>query len=268
MRILIKILIWLISFAAAFWLVYVVVFLSNENTVKEYSTYCMDKVRSVLWEKLENVSMLWANCAEWSCAYTWGVRYDSTDYAFSCKVYNKDMVDLDLQPLSIAIDDEEVFTGVEVDENSIVIYFSPTWNTRKIATFISELKGSELEEILPLTWYTEEDLNWENEDSRSYKEYQDPSIRPEIETQFDLNWYDTIYLWYPIWFDRAPNIILTFLLKNNLSDKNIILFCTSGSSWIERSVEFLEEYGYNFVASKRFDQGATKKEVREWLKSL
>jgi hypothetical protein len=36
------------------------------------------------------------------------------------------MVDLDLQPLSIAIDDEEVFTGVEVDENSIVIYFSPT----------------------------------------------------------------------------------------------------------------------------------------------
>ena len=114
MRILIKILIWLISFAAAFWLVYVVVFLSNENTVKEYSTYCMDKVRSVLWEKLENVSMLWANCAEWSCAYTWGVRYDSTDYAFSCKVYNKDMVDLDLQPLSINIDaDEEILIGAD-----------------------------------------------------------------------------------------------------------------------------------------------------------
>lgn len=133
MKTITKVLIWLIAFVAACWIAFVIVVFTNENTIKEYSTYCMDNVRSVLWEELENVSMTDAYCSDWSCVYTWGVRYDSTDYAFSCKVYNKDMVDLDLQPLSINIDadeeiligadeemltgSDEILTGVEDDEN-------------------------------------------------------------------------------------------------------------------------------------------------------
>ena len=269
MKTITKVLIWLIAFVAACWIAFVIVVLTNENTIKEYSTYCMDNVRSVLWEELENVSMTDAYCSDWSCVYKWGVRYDSTDYSFSCKVYNKENVDLDLQPLSIDIDVDEVsLTGNEVDEDSIIVVFSPTWNTKQIATYISEIKGNTLEELLPMTWYTEEDLNWRNEESRSFKEFKDTSIKPEIATEFDLDWYDTIYLWYPIWFGRTPNIITTFLDNYDLSGKNVILFCTSEHVWIEWSVEYLEPYKLNVVASKRFEQGSSKEQVKEWLESL
>ena len=152
--------------------------------------------------------------------------------------------------------------------NSLILVFSPTWNTKRIATFISEINGIELTEIIPTEEYTDEDRNWRNEESRTFKEFKDSSIRPEIENEFNLDGYDTIYLWYPIWFGITPNIILTLLENYDFSGKNIVLFCTSEHVWIEKSVEYLEPYNLNVIGSKRFEQGATKEEVQEWLESL
>ena len=152
--------------------------------------------------------------------------------------------------------------------DSLVIVFSPTGHTKEIATSISEIKSLKLEEIQPLTWYTAEDINWNDQNSRSYKEYQDETIRPEIKNEFALSWYDTIYLWYPIWFGRVPNIIMTFLEKYDLSGKKVVLFCTSWSSGIEWSVSYLEKYKLNVIWSKRFAQWASKDEVKQWLETL
>ena len=164
---------------------------------------------------------------------------------------------------------EELFLTSTLEwENSLVIVFSPTGHTKQIATYISEIIDCELNEIWPENPYTEEDLNWRNEQSRSYQEYQDLSIRPEFGNDFNLDQYDTIYLWFPIWFGRTPNIIFTLLEKYDFSDKNIVLFCTSWSSWIEGSFEYLEPYNLNIIWSKRFAQGASKQEVQEWLESL
>ena len=121
--------------------------------------------------------------------------------------------------------------------SSLIIYFSPTWNTKRIATFISEIIEADITEIIPTEEYTDEDRNWRNEESRTFKEFKDPSIRPEILNEISFEGYDTIYLWYPIWFGITPNIILTLLDNNDLSGKNIVLFCTSEHVWIEKSVE-------------------------------
>ena len=96
-----------------------------------------------------------------------------------------------------------------------------------MAGYISELTDIELTEIIPVVPYTEDDLNWRNEESRTFKEFKDNTIRPEIETQINIDNYDTIYLWFPIWFGITPNLILTLLENYDFSGKNIILFCTS-----------------------------------------
>lgn len=73
--------------------------ISEHNKMKEYSTYCMDAVRAELWEYLENVHMNDSFCYGWACVYMWGLTYEWVDYDYACKVYNKENVGLELQPL-------------------------------------------------------------------------------------------------------------------------------------------------------------------------
>ena len=171
---------------------------------------------------------------------------------------------------------EEVETTNEVEEvsditensKSLIIYFSPTGNTKRVATIMSETIGADIVEIVPEVPYTEEDLNWMDRESRSSKEHNDTSIRPEIASKISFDGYDTIYLGYPIWFGVTPNIILTLLDNNDLSGKNIVLFCTSTHVWIESSVEYLSPYNLNIIASKRFEENSPEEEIQEWVNSL
>ena len=167
---------------------------------------------------------------------------------------------------SIEVEEPEVKDTEE--GKSLVLVFSPTGNTKRMAEYISELTDIELTEIVPVVPYTEDDLNWRDEESRTFKEYKDNTIRPEIETEINIDDYDTIYLWFPIWFGLTPNLILTLLENNDFSGKNIVLFCTSEHVWIEKAVEYLEPYKLNVIASHRFAQDTTKEQVQEWLESL
>lgn len=167
----------------------------------------------------------------------------------------------------LAIDEPEVVSDIE-EGNSLILVFSPTGNTKRMATFISEITEADLTEILPTEEYTEEDRNWRDEESRTFKEFKDLSIRPEIQNEINIDGYDTIYLWFPIWFGITPNIILTLLENYDFSGKNIILFCTSEHVGIEKAVEYLEPYNLNVIASHRFAQDTTKEQVQEWLESL
>ena len=167
---------------------------------------------------------------------------------------------------TVEIEEPEV-TDVE-NGNSLILVFSPTGNTKRMAGYISELTDIELIEIIPVVPYTEDDLNWRNEESRTFKEFKDNTIRPEIETQINIDGYDTIYLWFPIWFGITPNLILTLLENYDFSGKNIVLFCTSEHVGIEKAVEYLEPYNLNVIASHRFAQDTTKEQVQEWLESL
>ena len=81
------------------WAICARVLIHDQKKIQENSTYCMDKVRNDLWEYLENIYMTDAFCSEWTCIYMWGVSYEWTNYIFSCKVYNKENVELKLEPL-------------------------------------------------------------------------------------------------------------------------------------------------------------------------
>lgn len=84
--------------------------------------------------------------------------------------------------------------------NTLVVYFSATGHTAKVAKALSELFKADLHEILPLVPYTKADLNWLNRKSRSSLEMRDKTFRPPIvSADLEIGKYDTIFLGFPIW---------------------------------------------------------------------
>ncbi|MGN0179002.1 MAG: flavodoxin [Monoglobaceae bacterium] len=125
----------------------------------------------------------------------------------------------------------------KAEAKALVVYFSCTGNTKAVAQKISELTGADLYEIVPTDPYTDEDLNYNNDNCRANREMNDPGARPVIGSDtIDISSYDTVFIGYPIWWGTMPRIINTFLDTYDLSDKTVMPFCTSGGSGISKSV--------------------------------
>ena len=83
----------------------------------------------------------------------------------------------------------------------LTAYFSATGTTKKLAQAIAKEAGADLFEIKPAVPYTSADLDWTNKASRSTKEMNDPSSRPEIaEKVSDMSQYDTVLIGFPVWW--------------------------------------------------------------------
>ena len=141
----------------------------------------------------------------------------------------------------------------KTNTNSVVLYFSATGTTKRIAERIANELNSDIIEIAPKEEYKDEDLDYNN-DCRANREQNDPESRPEIKNTIDISKYDTIYLGYPIWWGTNPKIILTLLDTYDFTNKTIIPFCTSGSTGISGSVNDLRKYNnkLNIKEGKRF----------------
>ena len=122
----------------------------------------------------------------------------------------------------------------------LVAYFSATGVTEKVAKRLAEAVGGDIYEIRPTVKYTDDDLDWTNEKSRSTIECKDPKSRPEmIKEDPNIHNYDTILLAFPIWWYTAPKIIFTFLEAYDFKNKRIFLFATSGSSHLGKTADDL-----------------------------
>lgn len=134
-------------------------------------------------------------------------------------------------------DSEMNLDSAENVSKTLVVYFSCTGNTKSVSEKIAELTEADLYEIVPEIPYTDDDLDYNNNNCRANKEMNDDSVRPEIGSEtIDLSGYDTVFIGYPIWWGTMPKIINTFLDFYDLSGKIIMPFCTSGSSDIAQSV--------------------------------
>lgn len=153
---------------------------------------------------------------------------------------------------------------------TLVVYFSASGTTRKLAEMIAEVGDFSLYEITPKELYTSDDLNWMNKKSRSSVEMSNKKIRPEItDTDAHIKEYDTIILGFPIWWYVAPTIVNTFLEKYDFSGKKIVLFATSGGSGFGNTVKELKPSapGAEIVEGKLLNR-ANKQEIEKWVKSL
>lgn len=150
----------------------------------------------------------------------------------------------------------------------LVSYFSASGVTKNVAEKISKAVEGKLFEIEPALKYTSADLDWTNKQSRSSIEMSDKSFRPEILKKVDnLNNYDTVVIGFPVWWYTAPTIINTFIEENNLIDKKIYVFVTSGGSSSEGSFNDLKvKYPYlDFISSKRFNGNESEEDYKKWI---
>jgi len=166
---------------------------------------------------------------------------------------------------------ETTETPKSTESNTLVVYFSRTGNTEKIAEYLIELTNADSYVIEAAVPYTDEDIEYNNASCRANQEQNDKSVRPEIADPISsIDSYDTIFLGYPIWWGQEPRIIDTFLESYDFSEKTVIPFCTSGSSGISTSEKNISELVANGtqLEGKRFAAGASKDEVNEWYDTL
>ena len=159
----------------------------------------------------------------------------------------------------------------EPENDTLVVYFSRTGNTEKIAEYLIELTDADSYVIRADVPYTDDDIKYQDDNCRANKEQSDKTVRPEIADPISsIDSYDTIFLGYPIWWGQEPRIIDTFLESYDFSDKTVIPFCTSGSSGIETSEKNISELVSigNQLEGKRFPASATKDDVKAWYDTL
>ena len=151
----------------------------------------------------------------------------------------------------------------------LVSYFSATGITKNIASIIASTIGGDLFEIEPINKYTKEDLDWRNNQSRSSIEMNDKEFRPPIKNKIsNINAYNTIILGFPVWWYTAPTIVNTFIEENNLENKKVYIFVTSGSSSVDSSFNDLKNkyQNINFIKGKRFIGNESTEDILDFIK--
>ena len=154
---------------------------------------------------------------------------------------------------------------------TLVVYFSVTGNTKGVAEKIASITGSDIYEIKAAQEYTEADLDWNDDNSRATREQNNPDARPEIGSDpVSLDGYKTIYIGYPIWWGEEPRIMDTFVENYNFDGITMIPFCTSGSSGIGRSGQNLAENAGsgNWLSGDRFENSISEDELKLWIEGL
>lgn len=156
---------------------------------------------------------------------------------------------------------------------TLVVYYSASGNTERVAKDIAEAAGADLFEIVPTEVYTSEDLNWTNPDSRVSREHDDESLRdvPLTTTEVpDWDSYDTVFIGYPIWWGIAAWPVDTFVKNNDFTGKTVIPFATSSSSDMGQSGSLLADMAGTgeWQEGQRFSSGVSGDDVQSWVNGL
>ena len=198
------------------WIVCAWVFIHNENKIKQNSVYCGDKLRQELWEFLENVSMTDGFCTDWTCVYMWGVRYEWVDYSYSCKVYNKENVELNLEPVNEICEwDTCEIPGTPIEEGqTYTIMWPDNW-------FEEELQAWKL----ILRWEYEDHADVIFIDQEMWQNYVDPhkmiywdlvSFKWEVE---QIDWAAGTHYYNAVSIDTLEEL---FLNNNQIKEEPVV----------------------------------------------
>lgn len=172
----------------------------------------------------------------------------------------------------------ETSTNMENTDNQdaqehkiLVAYFSATGTTKGVAEHIANGLNADIYEIVPEEAYTDADLDYNDNNSSTTIEMNDPDARPAISGSVEnMEQYDIIFVGYPIWWGEAPRIVSTFMESYDFSGKTIVPFCTSGGSGIGSSASNLERLtsGATWLDGRRLNGSDSQDTVMEWVNSL
>ena len=150
---------------------------------------------------------------------------------------------------------------------TLVVYYSATGTTKGVAEKIAEETGADIFAIEPKVPYSDDDLDWTNDDSRVSREHENEDERdvPLVTTTVD-NWdsYDTVFIGYPIWWGIAAWPVNNFVKNNDFTGKKVITFCTAASSGIGDSGNLLKEMAG--TGDWQDGERLSEDEVQSWVR--
>ena len=145
-------------------------------------------------------------------------------------------------------------------------------NVQQLAQWISERTGGDLFSIQVTEPYSSD---WDACLERANQERAEDA-RPELTASVEqLERYDTVFLGYPNWWYGVPMALLSFLEENDLSDKQVYLFCSHGTGGLASSVEQIDEalpdstaLSENVFDVYEEDASSSQQDILAWLEEL
>lgn len=111
-------------------------------------------------------------------------------------------------------------------------------NVQQLAGWVQEATGGDLFSIRVTEPYSSD---WDACLERANQERGEDARPALVEQVENLDQYDTVFLGYPNWWYGVPMALLSFLEENDLSGKQIYLFCSHGTGGLASSVEIITE---------------------------
>ena len=159
------------------------------------------------------------------------------------------------------------------DSKTLVVYYSATGNTEEVANLIVQETNGDIFELEPVEPYSDDDLNWSDENSRVVYEHDHEDARNvELVSTTVENWdeYDRVFIGYPLWWQIAAWPVNSFVENNDFTGKTVIPFCTSSSDEIGESSQLLVDMAGtgNWLEGRRFSSSVAQDDIQEWIASL
>ena len=122
------------------------------------------------------------------------------------------------------------------DKKILVAYYSYSGETEYMAKYIKELTGGDIYEIEADKIYPYKDEEVIAEARREYEENEYVGL---YNAPPDLGQYDMVYLGFPVWNGRLPQVVKTFVNEAGINGKNIKPFTACNKDGLGESVNEL-----------------------------
>ena len=150
---------------------------------------------------------------------------------------------------------------------SLIVYYSYSGITRRLAEDIALITDGELLELKPQEPYSFSYNTAVKEVRAQIEKGVCPALMP---SNVHVGDFDTVFIGSPNWLKTFAPPVLSFLRVTDLSDKTIIPFCTHGGGGFGNMIE---EYQRECGASRLMPGLAVKGtytfvEVQKWIESI
>ena len=180
-----------------------------------------------------------------------------------------------------------------------VAYFSINDEVKEVAEKFKEALDAELLEIVPAVPYTEDDLDFDDENSRvrledefnpfdefinivdeeyetsegiviatksNVEERKKITELPKIKSN-NANSYPIIVVGFPVWYENAPKVIYTFM--KGLKNKIVVPFCTGAEmGQIDQYLTNITDDSVQVMSGRAFDKNVSIDEIKNWVTIL
>lgn len=133
--------------------------------------------------------------------------------------------------------------------NYLVVYYTHSANTRKVAAVINEKIDGTLFQLEPEEAYP---AGYDDVVKQAKKEI-NAGFRPELKEDIDVSDYDVIFVGTPNWWSTMAPPVATFLEKHDFSGKKVAPFCTHGGGGMAHVQKDMEKLCKGAEVLKGFD---------------